>query len=399
MDAKNLFRKLDRNLRQIEGSNDLIATLYEILRRLVDDFQDDLGLVSGRIYAWDDEGYVLEREYPARRAPRGFRIPHRYGVLGDLVRDGYVYRCPDDPDVDRAIEEALGVEEFAAIAVGEDRSHLVAFSLRPEADRDHVDHTLNTIRHVIDLKLRHQELADRVAEARQIQMSLLPKTAPSFGDFSLWGYTVPAEEVGGDLFDFLEVSSRSLGVAIADASGHGLPAALQARDAIIGLRMGVEERLRITATLEKLNKVVGRSALASKFISLFYGELETNGNLVYSNAGHAPPLLWNGSEFEELTRGGTVLGPIPETLYERGYATLSPGSILLAYTDGITEAENRSGEAFGTERLRELLRRGTWTDARPLVEAVFGAVREFSGNDIPEDDQTVMAVIRTVSSQ
>jgi sigma-B regulation protein RsbU (phosphoserine phosphatase) len=394
MDSKNLFRKLERNLRQIEGSTDLLATLYEILRRLVDDFQDDVGLVSGRIYSHRDDGYALEREYPSRRAPHGYRIPRGYKVLEDLLRDGYVYRRPGDPDLDPRIEETLGVREFAAIAVGEERSHLVAFSLAPEAEGDQVGHTLNTIRHVIDLKLRHEELADRVAEAREIQMSLLPRRAPSFGDFDLWGMAVPAEEVGGDLFDFLEISSRSLGIAIADASGHGLPAALQARDAIIGLRMGVEERLRITATLEKLNKVVGRSALASKFISLFYGEIERNGNLVYSNAGHTAPLLWNGSTFEVLSRGGMVLGPNPDALYERGYATVAPGSILLGYTDGITEAENAVGEAFGVERLREIVRRERWETARALVEAVFVEVREFTETREPDDDQTVVAVLR-----
>lgn len=394
MDAKNLFRKLERNLRKIERSSDLLATLYEILRRLVDDFQDDLGLVAGRIYARDGDGYLLEREYPGTRAPRGYRLPSAYPVVQDLLRNGYVYRRPGDPDVDPRIEETLGVREFAAIAVGEERRHLVAFSLTDDADRDGVAHTLNTLRHVIDLKLRHEGLMDRVGQARVIQMALLPKSAPEFGSFDLWGKTVPAEEVGGDLFDFLPVSSRSLGVAIADASGHGLPAALQARDAIIGLRMGVEERLRITATIEKLNHVVGRATLASKFISLFYGEIERNGNFVYCNAGHTPPILWDGTTFADLTLGGAVLGPNPEAEYQRGYATIPPGGVLLAVTDGITEAENAAGDAFGTERLRAILERERPTSARALVDTVFSEVWGFTGSNEPDDDQTVVAVVR-----
>jgi sigma-B regulation protein RsbU (phosphoserine phosphatase) len=177
-----------------------------------------------------------------------------------------------------------------------------------------------------------------------------------------------------------------------------LPAALQARDAIIGLRMGVEENLRISATLEKLNRVVNHSALASKFISLFYAELESAGTIVYCNAGHNPPQLWDGSSFRELARGGMILGPNPTSQYERGYDTIAPGSILLAYTDGIVEAVDASDEAFGMDRLREVIKARAWPSARELVDAVFAAVREFVGGDIRDDDQTVVAVLRKVKA-
>jgi serine phosphatase RsbU (regulator of sigma subunit) len=158
--------------------------------------------------------------------------------------------------------------------------------------------------------------------------------------------------------------------------------------------MGVEERLRLTSTIEKLNRVVSHSALTSRFISLFYGEIEPNGNLVYCNAGHNPPLLYRRGEFKELSSGGLILGPNPNARYERGYEMLIPGSILLLYTDGIIEAENQSGEQFGTECLKEIVSSRRWDVARALVEEVFDGVNEFSGSDRPVDDQTVVAVIR-----
>ena len=395
MDYKNLFRKIDRNLRTIERSTDVVATLSEILRRLVDDFQDDLGLVGGRIYDKKGAHYALKREYPEPRAPRDYRIPATYAPIRELLDRGYIYARVGDEGVDPTIESTLGVKNFAAIGIGDLSRQIVAFTLRDSADPTQIGHTLNTIRHAINLKLRSEKFEDRLAEARAIQLSLLPATAPTFGDYDLWGASVPAEEVGGDLFDFLRVSQRSLGVAVADASGHGLPAALQARDAIIGLRMGVEENLRISATLEKLNRVVNHSALASKFISLFYCELESAGTLVYCNAGHNPPLLWNGTTFRELSRGGMILGPNPTAQYERGYETLDPGAVLLAYTDGIVEAVDAKDEAFGMERLRTLIASRTWPSARELVEAVFAAVRAHTGTDVRDDDQTVVAVIRT----
>jgi sigma-B regulation protein RsbU (phosphoserine phosphatase) len=394
MDYKNLFRKIERNLRTIERSNDLLATLAEILRRLVDDFQDDLGLIGGRIYDKKASSYLLKREYPTRRAPKDYKIPATYPPILELLEKGYVYRRLSDTGVDAKIEAALGVDTFAAIGIGETSRQIVAFTLKDDSDPEEVGHTLNTIRHAINLKLRSEKFADRFAEARAIQLSLLPAAAPVFGDYDIFAASIPAEEVGGDLYDFIRVSQRSLGIAVADASGHGLPAALQARDAIIGLRMGVEENLRISATLEKLNRVVNHSALASKFISLFYAELESAGTVVYCNAGHNAPLLWDGVTFRELARGGMILGPNPTSQYERGYETLAEGSILLAYTDGIVEAVNPADEAFGMDRLRDIIRERTWASARELVDAVFARVREHAGGDTRDDDQTVVAVLR-----
>jgi sigma-B regulation protein RsbU (phosphoserine phosphatase) len=317
-----------------------------------------------------------------------------YPPIRALREQGYIYARLGDQGVDARIESTLGVKRFAAIGIGDLCRQIVAFTIREGADPTQVGHTLNTIRHAINLKLRSEKFADRLAEARAIQLSLLPSTAPTFGDYDIWGASVPAEEVGGDLYDFIRVSQRSLGVAVADASGHGLPAALQARDAIIGLRMGLEENLRISATLEKLNRVVNHSALASKFISLFYCELESAGTLVYCNAGHNPPLLWDGSTFRELSRGGMILGPNPTAQYERGYETLAPGSVLVAYTDGIVEAVNAKDEAFGMARLKALIAERAWSAAREVVDAIFAAVSEHVGGDTRDDDQTVVAVIR-----
>jgi sigma-B regulation protein RsbU (phosphoserine phosphatase) len=394
MDYRNLFRKLEENLGRIERTGDLLATLSAFLERLVDDFRDDLGLVGGRIYVRDEDDFVLQKEYPAGDGHHlGYRIPASYPPIRELMRRGFILLDARDPGVDREIEQAIDVSTFAAIRVGETRHQLIAFSLREPTDRTQVVSTLNMIRHAINLNLRKAHLEDRVQEMRAIQGSLLPPRPPRFEGYDLWGATLPAEEVGGDLYDFLPVSERALGVAIADAAGHGLPAALQARDAIVGLRMGVEERLRITSAIEKLNRVINHSALASRFISLFYCEVEPNGNMIYCNAGHNPPLLHRGAEILELRQGGLVLGPNPEARYSRGYKQMRPGSVLLMYTDGIIEAE-RDGEMFGVAGLERVLRARRWTSARELVETVFAETREFSGTEPPLDDQTVVAVIR-----
>jgi len=394
VDYRNLFGKLEQTLARIDQTEDVVSLLTAILERVVDDFRADLGLAGGRLYVRRGEYFVLQAEYPPSPRRVGFRIPTSYAPVQELLARGFVLHAAGDPGLDTRIEGALGVRTFAAIQVGESRQQIIAFSLEDSSDREHVVFMLNTIRHAVNLKLRKQHLEDRVAEVREIQLSLLPAAAPRFHDYDVWGATHPAEEVGGDLYDYIPVSERSLGLAIADSAGHGLPAALQARDAIIGLRMGVEERLRITATIEKLNRVVSHSALATRFISLFYAELEPNGNLVYCNAGHPPPLMWRDGEIEELRRGGLILGPNPDAQYERGYTLMSAGSMLLLYTDGITEAADAQGEMFSVERLRDLLGAAGQATARELVERVFDEVRAFSGLETPRDDQTVVAVVR-----
>lgn len=391
---KALFAKLERTLDDIEQSPELLSTLAQMLRRLVDDFREELGLVGGRIYVRRGSWYVLQKQVPEDIAPHDFRIPISYPPLEELLDRGFVFHYMTDPGVDPTIEARLGGRTFAAICVGEACRHVCAFSLRDSSDRERVITMLNTIRHVVNLKLRKDQLEGRVAQSRLIQLSLLPAIPPAFGEFDLWAQSQPAEEVGGDLYDFIRVSERTLGLAIADAAGHGLPAALQARDAIIGLRMGVEENLRLTATVAKLNRVIHRSALASKFISLFYAELDLNGTLVFCNAGHPPPLLRTHRGIERLSRGGLVLGPHPEAEYERGYTQMEPGDVLLAYTDGIVEAEDSSGNMLEIAGLEHLLGSGPHASARVLVESVFDAVRRHSGTDFPTDDQTVLAVVR-----
>ncbi|MCP3981982.1 MAG: PP2C family protein-serine/threonine phosphatase [bacterium] len=393
----SLFKQLDDHLGGIEHSEDVRSTLSAFIRALVAELGGDLGISRARIYAKEQDEYVLVEEFPGDEGHTGIRIPISYEPVQELLTTGFVLHYLGDPGVDQQLEATLGVSTFAAIRIFDGR-HLIAFSLLDSSNRDHTVFTLNTIRHVVNLSLRKQRLEDRVAQTRAIQQSLIPERPPVFAGYDMWGATTPAEEVGGDLYDFILLSERSMAVAVADSAGHGLPAALQARDAIIGLRMGVEEQLRITATVEKLNRVVGHSALSSRFISLFYCEVEPNGTLVYCNAGHNPPLLLRNEEFFELRCGGMILGPNPDARYERGYMLMEPGSILLLYTDGIVEAEDAQGEAFGLQRLRDVCAAKNWTVARELVDEVFRAVRGFASADPPLDDQTVVAVIRDPDS-
>ena len=250
------------------------------------------------------------------------------------------------------------------------------------------------IHYAVSQQLRHRELEDDFEQARAIQTSLLPAKVPALGDLDLAAFSRPARKVGGDLYDFVPLEGDALGIAVADASGHGLPAALQARDVVTGLRMGVEREFRLTRTIEKLNRVIHRSGLTTRFVSMVYAELERNGNLFYVNAGHPPPLLLDDAGFHELTVGGVLLGPYPDAAYKMGFAHLDRGAALLLYTDGVIEREAPGGEMYGLERLAAWL--GAHRD-EPAAGALEDLTREldaFAGGAPASDDVTAMFVRR-----
>jgi sigma-B regulation protein RsbU (phosphoserine phosphatase) len=391
---RSFWRRLDATLRATESATDLNVTLDAILKMLLRDFRQELAFVAARLYERaDDSRYVLRRwhgESPPDRL--GYTVPITYAAVQMLLERGIIIMKETDPGFDPSIEAPLGVSVFAAITLGEDNRHILSFSIEGEFDRERTLYLLSAIQHAVGQKIRQQRLYNIMEETRLIQMSILPKASPVFPPFDVHGRAVPAESVSGDLFDFIPVSDRILGLAVADSSGHGLPAALQVRDVITGLRMGIAENLKIVSTIEKLNRVINRSTLATRFASLFYGELEKNGNFIYCNAGHPPGLLWHAGTFRELDLGGLVLGPDPEARYDRGYVRVEPGDVVVMYSDGITEAANAADEEFGVDRLKATITAHSGFTARALAEAIFQKVEAFSGRGQPTDDQTVVVL-------
>ncbi len=396
MNYKLLFRKIDRTIRQIERSEDISKTLFEILRSIIDQFHTNLGILGGRIYRVQGRNYVLIDQYSLRgkKVKPGYKIPIKYKPIHDLLEHGFVIMDEDDPGFDKKIEKEIGVSFFASIGIGEENRHIISFTLDKGVKRDEIIYTLNTIRHVINLKLRHEELEDVLQEAKKIQLSILPRSFPKFADYDIYGISIPADEVGGDLYDFISISDRVLGVTVADSSGHGFPAALQARDAITGLRMGIEENFKIIKTIEKLNRIISKSSLATKFISLFYGEFESNGNLIYCNAGHPPPIIFRDGRIFRLKKGGAILGPNPSAIYERGFVNFKKGTSLIIYTDGITEAMDSAGRFFGEKRMESVVKKHLSQPAEIVAKKIFEEMERFSKEADYIDDRTVVVVKR-----
>ncbi len=320
----------------------------------------------------------------------GIVIPRSYKPIELVLENGSVVMDPTDPGVDPILEQQLGARRFAAIAAGDDE-YVLAFSVSPALSREDILFSLNLVRYAINQKLRTQRYESIIVEAQRIQQSILPQRVPNYPGFEIWGRTVPAEIVSGDFYDYIPVSENVLGLAIADGSGHGLPAALVVRDIYMGLRMATDRDFKIIRTMEKLNHIIHRSRLTTKFVSLFYGELETGGILIYCNAGHNYPFVLKANgRFDALMNGGPVLGPTPDASYTRGFAKLDPGDLLCMYTDGIIEAHDRQDREFGLDRLQRLVKQHRMRTAKEIVLEVLARVEKWGREK--EDDRTIVIV-------
>jgi sigma-B regulation protein RsbU (phosphoserine phosphatase) len=393
VDYKSLLTKVEKTLEQIESAESTRFTIEQIAETIAVNFRDELGITGGRIYERNDDDNCYElvgRFGVSHDGPLGIAVPKDYRPIELVIENGIVVMDPNDPAIDRKLEDRLGTRRFAAVAAGDDSSHLLAFDVSPELGREDILFSLNLVRYAMNQRLRAERFESLIVEAQRIQQSILPQRVPQYEGFDIWGRTVPAEIVSGDFYDFIPVSDNILGLAIADGSGHGLPAALVVRDIYMGLRMATDRDFKIVRTLEKLNHIIHRSRMTTKFVSLFYGELETGGILIYCNAGHNFPFALKGNRFEPLPSGGPVLGPTPDATYTRGFLKLDPGDLLCLYSDGIVEATDEHDREFGLERLQKIVRANRERSAQEIGSKVLSRVRKWGSEK--QDDRTVVIV-------
>lgn len=390
MDYKNLLTQVEKTLETIDTSDDPKKTIFLIAETIAANFRDELGITGGRLYACNDNTFeLIDRFGEVPEGELGIRVPKDYPPIALTLENGAVVMEPDDPAVDPVLERKLGARRFAAIAVG-DEDYILSFSVLPRSSRDDILFSLNLIRYSINQKLRADRYVGLIAEAQRIQQSILPQRVPAYAGFEIFGRTVPAEIISGDFYDFIPISDSILGLAIADGSGHGLPAALVVRDVYMGLRMAADRDFKIVRTMEKLNAIIHRSRISTKFVSLFYGELETGGIMIYANAGHNYPFVLHSNRTELLKQGGPVMGPTPDATYVRGYVQLEPGDVLCLYSDGIVEAHDAKDREFGLGRLQRIVRSHRHLSAQEIVSEVLARVARWGWEG--EDDRTVVIV-------
>ena len=399
--AKLLYRRLDALFGSLKTRRSQSKLVETFLEEALANLKDDLRLRGGLVYVERRDNFALLKATGDAGTPVAETLDPALTPLAELARHRvYIFSAPEA----EGSPQKLGLLPRGAVAgliVGQrPQRYAILFVLADGWQLEEVDFALNTIRASLDTRLVDQRVRGSFREAAEIQQSLLVEEPPEFPGYELAARSVPADEVGGDFYDFYDLGEGTLGLAIGDASGHGLPAALLVRDVVTGLRMGIEKELKVAHVFEKLNRVIHRSRLSSRFVSVFYCELERDGNLVYVNAGHQPPILFfreqtAGKVCEvELTNGGTVIGPLPEARFQRGFARLHPGEVLLLLTDGILERRDKKGEFFGDERVLGLVRQHQAQPATVILERLFDAALAWGDARPWEDDATIVVVKR-----
>ena len=239
-------------------------------------------------------------------------------------------------------------------------------------------------------------LQNELDVASKMQQSILPREFPQRDDYEVFANMAPARNVGGDFYDLLQLDAGRIGLAVADVSDKGVPAALfmmSTRTLLKGAAIGHEGPGDV---LREVNDLLNESNESAMFVTVLYGVYDpATLEFTYANGGHNTPLVvhGDGSSTELPLTGGVALGVMPELPYEQAIVTLAPDDTVVLYTDGVTEAMNADGEEFGVERLREVFAANPPQGSETANRTVFEAVHAFAG-DTPQSDDVTCLVFR-----
>ena len=301
-------------------------------------------------------------------------LPGRQQLIGVMALGPKRSEAPYSPS-DLQVLQSVGVQTGLALEVSE-----LAHSLAAQAaQRARID--------------REMEIA------REVQERLFPQHLPAVAGVSLAAACRPAQAVGGDYYDLIEMGDRRLGLAVGDVSGKGISAALLMASLRACLRtitaMGQSD---LAGLMGRMNGLVYESSATNRYATFFFAIFNpVTRELCYVNAGHNPPLLIRDSADGSngpvrLHAGGPVIGLFPNTTYNEQSITLESGDVLLAYTDGISEAMNENEEEWGEERLIEVAQSVRGHRAEQVLTATFAAADDFAGNAPQHDDMTVLVL-------
>jgi sigma-B regulation protein RsbU (phosphoserine phosphatase) len=312
------------------------------------------------------------------------------------------------------------LDEGAQHIMRGDFSHRIRVKSRDQLSS--LAETFNTMTASIERLLKEQaekqRLESELAIALEVQKQLFPRSAPKLNSLQIAGICNPARIVSGDYFDYLLISPTTIGLALGDVSGKGVSAALLMASLQASLRshsnLAVNHRTamvdsaagsaalpyvvanRVAEIVSLLNRHLLENTSSEKYVTFFYGIYdEWQRKLTYTNAGHLPPLVFSSHGVLRLETGGTVLGLIEDAQYEQGVIHLAPQDVLVAYTDGITEAENSFDEQFGERRLIEVVQQSLGKPPDEILQAILMAVHDWVDVGEPQDDMTLIVARAT----
>jgi len=405
---RDLFRVLEVS-RQLAATPDL-QTLLEIVEK---SSLEVLDCERASVFLHDrttDELY-------SRVATGGqqVRFSTQAGIAGQVFRTGAVINVPDayaDPRFNAAIDRRTGFRTRNLLTCplfSWDNTILGVLQLLNKRDgpfeawHEALAKTLSAQAGVaVQRQLLFEEIATKrryeynLAIARKIQQGLLPKRSPSLEGFDIAGWSRPADETGGDFFDFQELSAGNLAITLADVADHGIGPALLAAECRALVRASWSHSGELDRIVSLVNQLLAADVPDGGFVTAFFGLLQRTGNrLCYISAGQGPILHFQETDgtVRELATQGVPLGLVPDFGYEVPVElTLSPGDLVVLLTDGFYEWSDAEGKQFGTEKMRELIRLQHHLPAGDVIRTLHEAVLGFAGASPQRDDLTAVVI-------
>ncbi|MDD3125170.1 MAG: PP2C family protein-serine/threonine phosphatase [Candidatus Kapabacteria bacterium] len=385
--------------------------LNDLLISVVD--SDQFDLVGGRIWEFvpEKKAYILRSQYgEMSKIPDGYTLKIENNPFFSKVTAGRTYV---KLETDEVLKES-GIRMYSATGVG-DRiksngkkyyQYILGFNAKESTETFY--ETLTIISGVATSAIKNlvsqneqEKIRKDIKRAAEIQANILPDHKYRFSDFDIYGVCIPDSKVGGDYFDYIkneDGDEERLGIVVGDAASKGLPAAIQALFVSGALRMGVSFGTKLSQLFAKLNKLVWRTFVFERFVTLCYCELHLSQNrlVLYANAGHCAPIHYRPKldSFVHLDPTGGLLGLMENQKYRIENIRMHQGDVLVMYTDGITESQSRDGEQFGEERLHELIKKNHAESAKNIALLIIEAVEKFTVESHYNDDKTIVVIKR-----
>jgi phosphoserine phosphatase RsbU/P len=393
-------------LMNVQRAAQLITSTLEldhVLDRVVNDLASTIGSVEISVWLREPgtEELVLAGVHGCSTYCKGARMQFTRGMAGHVASTGRMRYAPDvrvdpyyiscEPETQSAVYiplvscgEVIGVfavEHCELDGFTEDQLAIL------QALTGHITVAIENARLFQEQRLLHERIHREAQEARTIQQALIPKSSPLIPGFKFESAWEPAGTVAGDWYDWIELSPGRLGIVLADVSGKGMPAALLMTATRATLRTLARLNLSPEETLKQLNQMLLTDMPANKFVTMVYGVLDPQSRTItFASAGHLRPLLINGKCDFLPVDTGLPLG-LAASSYPEYTVHLKPGTQVLLYSDGITEAMNRDEEEYGPGRLVEHFLR-----PQACIEGLFEEIQRFSVGSTHTDDATAVLI-------
>jgi sigma-B regulation protein RsbU (phosphoserine phosphatase) len=232
-----------------------------------------------------------------------------------------------------------------------------------------------------------------LALAYQIQQQLLPRELPEREYLEVASINVPCRDVGGDYYDYMLFEDGRTGIVIGDVSGKGIPAALMMSTLQGIFYAQAFSCAEVAHTVAHVNRYLVKRSMENNYLTAFYGVIAPDGTLIYTNAGHNPPILARcDGRIERLSEGGLALGMFEQAQYQAATTRLEEGDVLLLFSDGVTDATNEDDQDFGDQQLIDLITRLRAASAREILDRALEEIRSYSHRARQHDDLTLMTV-------